>query len=373
VRHQQKFDVVVVGSGVVGASAAYRCVRRGARTLLIDAHHAGRATDAGAGIVSPETAIRDGSPNQLLAEAATNFYPELIAELRDAGADDTGYAPCGKLIVARDEREADWLGAYLDLLHDPSRDGAVPNGITEITPETATARFPLLGTVTRAAWSQHAARVDGRLLSAALINASVANGLEVELANVERIAVDGVALRAVVVAGNTIPTERVVLAGGAWSAALAEAIGLHLDLRPQRGQIAHFAVDDPATEHWPVVTPLAEHYLLAFPGRIVAGATREDGPGFDARVTAEGTARVRAEALSIAPGLAGAPLLEMRVGLRPMAARGYPYLGPVPAVDGLFVAVGHGASGLTYGPWSATQVADAALGLPHADLSRFAP
>jgi D-amino-acid dehydrogenase len=365
-------DVVVVGGGVVGASAAHRCVQQGARTLLVDAALPGRATDAGAGIVSPETELRDGSPSQVLAEAAARFYPSFIADLQAAGAADTGYTNCGKLIVARDDREAEWLGGYLGLLLDPQRPGAVPEGIEEITPGDARARFPLLGDVTRAAWSRDAARVDGRLLAAALVGAADARGLEVEHATVERVHVDDDAVRAAVVTGTRVDTARVIVAAGAWSSALASSFGAMIDVRPQRGQIAHFAIDDPACAKWPVVSPLAEHYLLAFPGRVVAGATREDGPGFDARVTAAGCAEVIGNALSVAPGLADATLHEVRVGLRPVATRGYPYLGAVPGVVGAFLATGHGASGLTYGPWSGVQVADAALGLPHDDLTPFA-
>ena len=70
-------------------------------------------------------------------------------------------------------------------------------------------------------------------------------------------------------------------------------------------------------------------------------------------------------------------MLEWRVGLRPAAARGYPYLGAVPGRDRLFVATGHGASGLTYGPWSGAAVTDLALGTINAadreSLAPFAP
>src|SRR5262249_9775644 len=154
---------------------------------------------------------------------------------------------------------------------------------------------------------------------------------------------DGATWRVVTNDGR-VDTERVIVAGGAWSPALASAFGVDVDVVPQRGQIAHLAVDDPGADGWAVVTPLAEHYLLAFPGRVVAGATHEE-VGFDARVTAAGTAQILSEALSVAPGLADATVLETRVGLRPVARRGYPYLGPVPDATGLFVAVGHGASG----------------------------
>ena len=48
-------DVVVIGGGVVGTALAYELITLGADTVLIDRHDPGRATDAGAGILSPET------------------------------------------------------------------------------------------------------------------------------------------------------------------------------------------------------------------------------------------------------------------------------------------------------------------------------
>ena len=53
------YDVIVVGGGIVGMSTAYHLVCTGAKTLLIDREDQGRATDAGAGILSPETNSRD--------------------------------------------------------------------------------------------------------------------------------------------------------------------------------------------------------------------------------------------------------------------------------------------------------------------------
>ena len=51
-------DVIVIGGGVVGASAAYALARRGARVTLVDRGDAGQATAAGAGILSAGTSIR---------------------------------------------------------------------------------------------------------------------------------------------------------------------------------------------------------------------------------------------------------------------------------------------------------------------------
>jgi glycine/D-amino acid oxidase-like deaminating enzyme len=97
--------------------------------------------------------------------------------------------------------------------------------------------------------------------------------------------------------------------------------------------------------------PTGDHYLVAFDrGRIVAGATRETGSGFDVRVTAAGQRDVLAQALALAPGLAAATVLETRVGLRPLAPSGVPSVGPVAGLDDVFVATGYGAAGLTMAP-----------------------
>ena len=83
-------DVVVVGGGLVGMSAAYRLARDGARVTLVDAERAGQATAAGAGIISPGDRFGDGDPVLPLVERATNFYPELLANLADDGERLTG-------------------------------------------------------------------------------------------------------------------------------------------------------------------------------------------------------------------------------------------------------------------------------------------
>ncbi len=370
------FDLIVVGGGVVGAAAAYRAVERGARTLLVDLHHQGRATDAGAGIVSPETEIRDGSPRQAMVDATPAFYSDLIAALARDGQHDTGFDRCGKLVVARDEREAGMITGYLRLLLDPERPGTVPapGAITEITPEAAHDLFPVLGTVTKAFVSHNAARVDGRLLTAALLGAAEARGLEREAFEVETCTLDGERLTGVRGADHTIAAPAVVIAGGAWSPALGDRLGVHLPVVPERGQIAHLQLEGVDTAAWPVLSPLSDHYMVAWPGgRVACGATHEDA-GFDARVTVEGMREIIDRALGVAPGLADATVLEVRVGFRPVSTTGLPLLGPLPGRPGGFVATGHGASGLTYGPWGASAVVDLALGHGSpVDLTPFMP
>ena len=97
--------------------------------------------------------------------------------------------------------------------------------------------------------------------------------------------------------------------------------------------------------------------------RVVVGATRETGSGFEPRPTVQGVQKVLEEAVRVAPGLAGAEIREIRVGLRPYTIDGAPVLGSVPGVDGVLLATGHGPSGLQLGPYSGKLVADLAMGL----------
>jgi D-amino-acid dehydrogenase len=358
-------DVIVVGGGVVGGTVAYLCAREGVRTLLVDRADAGRATDAGAGIIGPATSTRHAALFEFGLTAGA-YYPTLLEQLEEDGGGDTGYARCGDLRVAVTEDE---LGPFATLaaVLEARRThlGAAWPDVREIAPDEARALFPPLARPLRAILDRTAARIDGRRLDQALLRAAARRGLVAVKASVDRLVVEDGRIAGVAAAGQTYRAGVVVVAGGAWSPALGAPLGVSIPVEPQRGQIIHLHVADRPTGQWPVVHGFHDHYLVAWAGgRVVAGASRETGSGFDPRLTAGGIRDVLSEALRVAPGLAGAGILEIRVGLRPMSADGLPVLGPVPGVAGAYLATGHGPSGLTLGPYSARLVCDLLLGRP---------
>jgi D-amino-acid dehydrogenase len=78
--------VIVVGSGIVGASCAYTASRLGAEVVLADAALPGQATAAGAGIVCPWASDLAGDLAwYALACASARHYPRLVAELAELG------------------------------------------------------------------------------------------------------------------------------------------------------------------------------------------------------------------------------------------------------------------------------------------------
>ena len=364
---QRAFDAVVVGGGLLGTALAYHLVRAGARTLLVDRADTGRATDAGAGILSPETNSRDPEAWFRLACEAVDYYPALIEHLREDQDGDTGYARCGKLVVAVSDDEVEPFARARRIIFERRQRRGSPSldDLREVSAAEARELFPALAPVHGAIYSRIAARVDGRLLNKALLTAATRRGLEVRAQGVERLTLGGEAVQGVVSGGEPIAAGAVAIAGGAWSETFGKQLGVSIPVEPQRGQIIHLGLRGTDTSRWPMVSAFHHHYLVAWPdSRVVAGATRETGSGFAPHTTAAGVREVLSEALRVAPGLASAEIREIRVGLRPFTHDGIPVLGPVPGVRGAFLATGHGPTGLTLGAYSALVVARQMLGEP---------
>jgi D-amino-acid dehydrogenase len=366
------YDAIVVGGGLVGAATAYHLVRAGARTLLVDRADRGRATDAGAGILSPETSARGVARCFEFARRAFQFYPMLLEHLQADGVGETGYARCGLLLVASAEEECEAYEVARENIFSRRRSSSLDE-LREVSGDEARRMFPALGRVFGALYHRNGARVDGRLLLRAVLAAAERRGLTIAGDSVEALEVHGGRVAGVRAGRAAFAAPRVAITGGAWSAALGDPLGVRIPVAPQRGQIVHLRMPDVETSTWPIVEGFRGHYLVPWPDhRVAAGATRETGSGFDPRLTTVGVHEVLDEALRVAPGLADWEIHEMRVGLRPLSGDGLPVLGEVPGVDGAYVATGHGPSGLQLGPYSGRLVADLMLGrAPEIDLFPF--
>jgi D-amino-acid dehydrogenase len=373
VREGVRMRVVVVGSGIVGASCAASLARFGAQVVLADGGAEGQATAAGAGIVCPWSSSAAADPAwYALAGAAAKRYPDLVDSLAAAGEADVGYRRVGALRLAQTEQEQSWVLADLQAMR-----GAAPEigELEALSGEAAQRLFPPLRADSAAVFIGGAARVDGARLARALV-ATAERGGAVSRHGRAELACRGGAVAGVMIDGELVEADAVVAATGAWTSEFLAPAGLHVAVAPQRGQIGHISMAPAGTGGWPVVLPSAGgHYLLAFDdSRVVAGATREDGAGFDHRVTPGGLAEVLGQALAVAPGLAAGHYLETRVGFRPVTPDNLPLLGAVAGLPGLVIATGLGATGLTMGPYTGHLAAMLALGEPPGlDLARYDP
>lgn len=350
--------MIVIGSGVVGASAAYQLAKNKVEVFLIDKEHKGNATAAGAGIVSPWLSTR-GDDWYEIAKRGARFYPTLISDLEADGETNVGYKKVGSLYVSKDETE---LVEMENELYRKRKDAPEVEDIIKLSPEKARELFPPLHEELGAVFVSGAARVDGRLLRNALKKAATKHGATLIHGEAELIH-DNNKVTGVKVNGEVIVADQVIVAAGAWAPDLLAPLGIQLQVEPQRGQIAHIELPDVDTSNWPVVSPRSSHYMLAFDdSRIVAGATREAGSGFDYRLTASGVQEVLSEALSVAPGLSEGTLQEVRIGFRPMGSDISPIIGKVHDIEGIVLANGLGPSGLTMGPFVGKLAAMLAVG-----------
>lgn len=347
-------DVVVIGGGLVGMSLAYELVCRGLDVVLVDRHHQGRATDAGAGILSPETFLDADDGWAELALAAGEHHRELTLRVAEDGAGGTGHEVCGLIRLSTSEGEDEWLAKAAGLAEKRS-----PGVVTAIAPEEAVGLFPPLAPVRGALHNPRAARIDGRRATEAIEKAASNRGLRRVDGEVIALLLHGDSAEGVETDTGSVSAGSVAIAGGAWSSRFAGPLGTSLPIGPMKGQIIHLTMPGVETGPWPIVQPVFSHYLVPWPGgRVACGGTLEADAGFDTSPTAGGVFELLREGLRTAPGLAGATVSEVRVGLRPVSKDDRPVLGQLDGWSNVYVATGHGTEGLLLGPYTAALVAE---------------
>jgi glycine/D-amino acid oxidase-like deaminating enzyme len=192
-------------------------------------------------------------------------------------------------------------------------------------------------------------------------------------------------IRGVVVDGELIEGDAVVIALGPWSALAAQWVPMpviyglkgHSVILRNPGPISpHALFVECETEDGRVDTP--EVFPRPDGTTYVCGLSSEAPLPVDpAEVTSDAGAQARLKAMirTFAPALAEAEIVVAQACYRPVTRDGLPLMGRVPAVEGLYVATGHSVWGILNAP--ATGEAMAQLIVDGAartvDISAFDP
>ena len=351
-------SVVVIGGGVIGLSVAWRAAQRGLAVTVADPDPGKGASYAAAGMITPvsEAAYAERELYQL-GVASQQQYPAFAAELTGTTGLPTGYRQAGTLQVAWDSDDLAVLGEFRALQES--------FGVTvqPLTSRECRAAEPLLGPVRGGLLAPDDASVDPRLLTSALLMAATGAGVRlIRSAAVEVTVTAGRAGGAVLADGTELRADRVVLAAGWRSGALA---GLPRDavppVRPVKGQILRLRPGPGTPPGGPpgllnrtvrgVVQGSSVYLVPRESGELVVGATQEE-MGSDTRVTAGGVWELLRDARAIVPGITELELAEAVAGLRPGTPDNAPVLGPS-CLPGLVLATGHFRAGVLLAPVTA--------------------
>jgi D-amino-acid dehydrogenase len=386
-------EVVVVGGGAIGVSAAYELARRGVRVTLLERGALGDGCSSGnAGLVCPShsrplatpAALAEGLRGLLHSDSALSIRPrratlawlarfaaacraggveratdairslsvaslELHAELAALG---TGFERRGTLSVY--ETEARFAAGRVE---------AERSGLTSrvLTPHEARELEPALtGALAGAIFFPDEAHVDPLRYVRALGEAAAKAGADVQTG------VDVQSLEPFKTSNGRLRPKTVVLAAGAWTGTLVRlpvtgGEGYHVDVESADG--------DP---HVPLLLQEARSALTPLDGRLRLAGLLEVA-GLDGRPNPTRIEAMRHAAARVL-GRDGRTPIDVWTGLRPCTPDGLPVIGRPAARPDLVVATGHAMKGLSLAPLTGRLVAELVTGEPRShDLTPFSP
>ncbi|MEI6240046.1 MAG: FAD-dependent oxidoreductase [Planctomycetia bacterium] len=366
-------DCVIIGGGVIGLSIARELAGRGMSVHVL-ARERGRTTAswAAAGIFPPAPPPVDGvtSAGDRLTSWSDALHRRWAEELREETGIDTELRACGglhlaasdagleRLAAAADAWRArgagcDWLTTAEITDHEPALAPAVSTGGVRggvLLPDETSLRPPRHLEALAASCRHRGVTISGADVRSVEVHAGVVTG--------------------VVTTSGVVRGAATCFATGAWSGDIAASVGLAIETRPIRGQIALLRL--PRQVLGRVVNFGIDYLVPRDDGRLLVGSTIEDA-GFAATTTPEAVDRL----LGVASRLLGdrdATVEQAWAGLRPGSIDGLPTIGRIPGLDNAFIAAGHFRAGLHQSTGTAVVMADLVTGAPPSiDPAPFSP
>lgn len=409
----QNEQVVVVGGGVIGAMSAWHLCRKGYRVVIVDRDRFGAACSHGnCGYVCPSHALPLAAPGairgalpylfkrnaplsirwrfspalwkwlwkfarhcnrtdwlasgeacySILASSAA-LYASMIEEENI----DCEWETRGLLFVYDRHEEFEEYGETDKLLRDKFDLAATPyDGDALVELEPALKRG--LG----GAWHYEGdAHLRPDKLMSELRRLLEANGVKIlEQREVSGFQSEGKHAKSIMIDGENLEADKIVVATGAWSPYLNRELGCRIPIQPGKG----YTITMPHPTQCPKIPMVLERHRVAITPMRTGyriGSTMEFA-GYDTSIRPERLNLLCDSAKMYLHDAVAEPQQETWYGWRPMTWDGKPIIDRTPKYENVWVAAGHNMLGLSMAPATGKLVAESVAGEPpHLDLAPF--
>jgi sarcosine oxidase subunit beta len=367
-----RYDVVVLGGGLVGCAAAYYLARSGARVLLVEQADLNReASGRNAGSLHFQLEYRLIRYGEQQAQQFAQIIPLSLVAIRDWRGLEAELGASlemelgGGLIVAESPADVAML-EQRQALQDKWNLGSKLLGAAEVR---RMAPY-LTDSVVAAGYFEHEGHANPRLVAPAFARSATARGAEIRCyTRVTALERDGSEWQVAMLdregRSAEVGTRAVLNAAGTWAGEIAAMAHLHLPIYavPLTMNVTERAA--------PLIPHLVQHASKRLTLKQVEAGNFLVGGGWPSRLTRSGASmslQRRAEpvmqnaienlalAARLVPALGRLHWLRSWTGITGVTADQMPLLGAVPEAPGFYVAAGGAA--FTHGPTYARLISE---------------
>lgn len=407
-------DVVVIGGGIIGLSAAYYLALQGRSVTLIEKDEVGAGSSYGNaglianGFVTPTAA--PGVPLQglkWLFDASSPFYIkprldlnllswlwqfqracnektmrtstavllalgqgsfDLFDELFAKETMHFGYEHKGRLILFTSESGFDSGAAGAAKLREFGVETTLldAQGVRRMEPN-------VLPSVTHGIYCPDYAHVDPGRFVQEMARLAETHGVKLKTGTaITGFETEGRRITGVMTTGGTLTPGHVVLAAGAWSPVIARGLGLKLPIQPAKGYSLTYKRPAKCPQ---LPLSLSERKIAVTPmGEILRFTSTLELVGYDPALNQRRLAAIRSGVNEYLPGMEALEQERAWSGFRPSTPDDLPIIGRSRRVENLVLATGHGMLGVTHGLVTGKLVAQIMTGeSPMLDIAPFRP
>ena len=340
-------DVVVIGGGVNGASAAFHLTTLGVRdVLLVERRHLAAGATGKSGAL-----VRMHYTNEAESRLALESL-KIFREFDAIVGGDCGFEPVGFVqLVGAEYRDA--------LRRNVARQRALGVETGEVSLDDVRRIIPGvdLAGIGAAAYEPGSGFADPNATAYAFAAAAQRGGARVQThCEALRVVVEHGRVAGVETTTGRVATRAVVIAAGAWAQPLLAPLGLDYGLSPFRIQVAIFRWPAGFARRHPAVIDATRMSWLRPEGAaatlvgVELGAAHADLEKYDEGVDEAYVARCREALVARLPSFADAPMRGGWAGIIMMSPDGRPIIDRLPAAEGLWAMLGDSGTSFKTAP-----------------------